>query len=118
MGLEQRTVAELDELAEQHDVDDYPSSARKPAKVAALRAAGLDGQRAVIEGIVNTSRLDRGERADVELDESVLRRAAAGTIRIVSTSGQRETSTAPAGDEQQQDDEIEDDDDPAHTSDD
>lgn len=42
MALEDRTVAELDELAADAAVDGYPASGKKAEKVAALQAAGVD----------------------------------------------------------------------------
>lgn len=41
MPLEDLTHDELDEVAAAHDVADYPSSANKPDKVAALQEAGV-----------------------------------------------------------------------------
>lgn len=42
--LSEHTVAELDDLAVAHEVEDYPASANKTEKVAALEDAGVGPQ--------------------------------------------------------------------------
>ena len=42
--LNEHTVAELDELAEANAVEEYPANGNKAEKVAALEAAGVEGE--------------------------------------------------------------------------
>lgn len=85
MNLDTLTHDQLDALAAERAVDPYPSYGTKAAKVAAIRDASPLPSYAVAVATVPLSGWAKGETRTVEVDGRLLRRAANGLVRVLST---------------------------------